>query len=73
MAGFATESRMHLHTPVLAPEDPELPLGNPPSLGKADDRVMVVAPDARRAPVGPLVPGIHGCAHGGMIEVLERH
>src|ERR1700674_456649 len=73
LPGFATESRMHLHIPVLAPKGPKLSLGTTPSPRKADERVVVVAPKARRAPIGPLVPGIHGCAHGGMIEVLERH
>jgi hypothetical protein len=64
---------MHFHIPVLDPKDPKLSLGYTPSLGKADDRVVVVAPKAGRAPIGPLVPGVDGCAHGCMIGVLERH
>ena len=64
---------MHLQIPVLDPKGPKLSLGNTPSLRKSDDRVVVVAPKARRAPIGPLVPGVDGCAHGRMIEVLERH
>ena len=33
---------------------------------------MVVAPHSWCATVRPLVPGVHGCAHRRMIEVLER-
>jgi hypothetical protein len=55
------------------PRGPKLSFGNTPSLRKADDRVVVVTPKARRAPIGPLMPGVDGCVHGRMIEVLERH
>ena len=64
---------MHLQVPVLDAKRPKLSLGNTPSLGKTHDRVVVEAPKPRRAPIRPLVPGVHGCAHGRMIEVLERH
>ena len=71
--GFAIEGRMHLHCPILDPEGPKLSLRDAPSLGKANDRVVVIAPEAGRAPVGPLVPGVHGCAHRRMLGVRECH
>src|SRR5580693_7486056 len=64
---------MHLHTPILCPQGPKLSLSNTPSLGKTNHRVVVITPQARGTPVGPLVPGVDGCAHGCMIEVIERH
>ena len=73
LRNVALEGRMHHHIPILGPESPKAALSNAPSIGKADNCVVVIAPQARRDPVGAPVPGVHRRAHGRMIWVLEGH
>jgi hypothetical protein len=70
-SALVPKGRMHLDVPILDSKDPELSRRDAPSLGESDDRVVVTAPQARCATVCLLVPGVHRCAHGGMLKVLE--